>query len=195
MGIDGFGMTESELGSWKAFIGQQYEIQFTGMDGTKQRAAGIFKGLDNSNVYPKDPTKRVVILQPSGLTTDPQNPVKIYAGDLTRVYISNVDWFRQSSYNLSTWPFIGSGTPATQIKLPALPPADNQNSLLANLGMLGSLQKILTNPWYIGGMVATAVLGVWLVTRDGGKGKPQYVAIGRTAPQPQPVQSKKKARR
>lgn len=182
--LSGFGMTESELGSWAAYVGQQYEIQFTGSDGTKHRAAGTFKGVDDSNVYPNDPTKRVVILQPSGDTTDPQNVTKIYEGDLTRVYISNVDWFRLSSYDMATWSFLGGGAPApepSQVKLPALPAGDQQNSLIASLGMLGGIQKILTNPWYVGGMVATTVLAVWLLTRDKTGKKSEFVTIATPA--------------
>lgn len=185
--LDGFGVAEPS--GWQAWVGQQYEIQFTDPDGVKQRAAGTFKGMDNSSVYPKDPTKRVWIMQPSGLVTDPQNPAKIYEGDLTRVYISNVDWFRASNYDMSKWAFLGSGVPAptgSQVKLPALPAPDQQNSLLASLGMLGGIEKILTNPWYVGGMVAATVAAVWLFTRDKGGQKPSYVTIG-PAPKPEAV--------
>jgi hypothetical protein len=132
--------------NWQSLVGSQMEIAFTGKTGGAEKAAGIFVGIEKSRVT----TKKVLQLQPSGLTTNPANPVKIYAGDLTRVYLDNITSLLPSSYDMSKWAFLdtqygGSGTvsPPTeeQIKLKELAPQDKEPPLKWQLAQL------MKNPW------------------------------------------------
>jgi hypothetical protein len=142
--LSGLGIVEPT--DWQSLVDTQREIAFTGADGKPAKAAGIFVGIEKSRVS----SKKVLQLQPSGLTTNPANPVKIYAKDLTRVYLDNITSFLPSSFDMSKWAFLdtqygGSGTvpPPTeeQIKLKALAPQDKEPPLKWQLAQL------MKNPW------------------------------------------------
>lgn len=173
-GLSGLGIQEPV--DWKSLVGSQREIAFTGVDGKPAKAAGIFVGIEKSRVS----SKKVLQLQPSGLTTNPANPVKIYKGDLTRVYLDNITSFLPSVYDMSKWAFLetqygGSGTvpPPTeeQIKLPGLDPNDKEPPLKWQLAQL------MKNPWFwaVSGLASVGI--ILAASRRGSSAAPAVVPL------------------
>lgn len=101
------GLGISEPSNWQQYIGSQFEILFQGKDGKPHKSAGIFTGIIKSTKYP---TKKIVVLQPSADTTNYPTVVPIGINDRTAVYLDDVQTFRQSSYNMATFPKYGGTT-------------------------------------------------------------------------------------
>lgn len=98
------GLGINEPTNWQQYVGQQFEILFPGRDGKQHKSAGIFTGIINSTKYAN---KRIVVLQPSADTTNYPTVVPIGINDRTAVYLSDIQTFRQSNYNMSTFPKYG----------------------------------------------------------------------------------------
>lgn len=174
-------------------IGTQVEIRFTGKDGYKHNAAGVFKGLKYSTKYPGDPTKQIFMLQPSADTTNAAKPVPIGPDDYTGVYLDNVDWARPGTYNMQNWTFLGSwkasGTPPANAPASPIQPNLQSGGETAFAGVLGMFKQ----PLFWGIAAALAIAVTYIIVQP----KSQVArAVAMAAPAPVPIAAPvKKARR